>query len=59
MKRKGMVMDDLLLSFAKDNMITITLILSILKVVAVETPWATDDKIIKILTGFFGRKNDT
>lgn len=48
-------MDTWLLEFTKENMITISLILSILKLIAIETPWATDDKIIKILTGFLGR----
>ena len=48
-------MDAWLLEFAKENMISIGLALSILKIIAIETPWAADDKIIKILTGFLGR----
>lgn len=50
-------MDELLLEFAKDNMVTIGLVLAVLKVIAQETPWAADDKILAIFTGFFGRKN--
>jgi len=49
-------MDDILLAFIKDNMITIGIVLALLKVIAVETPWAADDKIIEILTGFIGKK---
>jgi len=48
-------MDAWLLEFIKENMITISLILAALKVIAIETPWAADDKIIAILTGFFNR----
>lgn len=49
-------MDELLLEFVKNNFVTIGLTLSILKILAVETPWAADDKIIEILTGFLKRK---
>lgn len=49
-------MDVMLLDFIKDNLVTIGLSLSILKVVAKATPWAGDDQIIQILTGFVGRK---
>lgn len=51
-------MDELLLEFIKDNLVTGSLVLAILKIIAVETPCATDDKIIELLTGFFtGKKN--
>ena len=46
-------MDVWLLNFAKENMLTIGLALSVLKVIAIETPWAADDKIIAIFTGYF------
>jgi len=49
-------MDAWLLEFVKENMITGALILSILKVIAIETPWAADNKIIEILTGFLVKK---
>ena len=49
-------MDAWLLEFIKENMITMSLVLAALKVVAVETPWASDDKIIEIFTGFLKRK---
>ena len=49
-------MDTWLLEFVKENMITGALVLSILKVVAMETPWAADDKIIEIFTGFWKKK---
>jgi hypothetical protein len=46
-------MDSWLLDFIKENVITMSIILAILKVIAIETPWAADDKIIEILTGIF------
>ena len=49
-------MDIWLLEFMKENMITGALVLSVLKVVAMETPWAADDKIIEIFTGFWKKK---
>ncbi len=49
-------MDAWLLEFIKENMITGALVLSILKVIAIETPWALDNKIIEILTGFWSKK---
>lgn len=49
-------MDDLLLNFVKENIITIGLLLAILKEIAKATPWAVDDKILQILTGLIGRK---
>lgn len=49
-------MDELLLAFVKDNFVTITLALGVLKAIALETPWAIDDKIIQIFTEFSKRK---
>jgi len=48
-------MDTILLEFVKENLVTIGLVLAILKEIAKATPWAVDDKIIQILTGFIGR----
>ena len=45
-------MDAWLIDFLKENFITISLVLSILKVAAMETPGATDDKIIELFTGW-------
>jgi hypothetical protein len=49
-------MDAWLLKFIQDNLITIGVILAILKEIAIETPWAVDDKIIQILSEFRNRK---
>ena len=51
-------MDAWLLDFMKENMVTGALILSLLKAVANATPWAVDDKIVQILTGFLNRKEN-
>jgi len=52
------MMDELLLNFVRENLITIGFVLAILKVIAKETPWALDDRIVSILTGYLrGRKN--
>jgi len=48
-------MDDILLVFIKDNLIVLGLALALLKAVAKATPWAVDDEIIQMLTGFIGR----
>lgn len=48
-------MDDLLLQFVKENFLTIGLALGVLKVIAMETPWAIDDKIVQIFTKFQDR----
>ena len=48
-------MDAWLLEFVKENMITLSLILGALKIIAIETPWAADDKIIAIFTGFLNK----
>jgi len=48
-------MDDMLLNFVKENLITIGLVMAVLKVIAIETSWAVDDKIIKIFTGYLNR----
>jgi hypothetical protein len=50
------MMDEFLLAFVKDNLVTLGLALAILKAVAKATPWAVDDEILQILTGFLGRK---
>lgn len=49
-------MDAWLLEFLKENMVTVGLALALLKVIAKATPWAVDDEILQILTGFVGRK---
>jgi hypothetical protein len=49
-------MDVLLLEFIRDNLLTIGLVLAVLKEIAKATPWAVDDNIVQILTGFIGRK---
>jgi len=48
--------DVILIAFIKNNFITILLVLSVLKVIAGATPWATDDKIIELLIGWMKRK---
>lgn len=48
-------MDDWLLNFIRENMISISLIIAVLKIIAQETPWAADDKILQIFTGFLNR----
>jgi len=53
-------MDVLLVEFIKENLITISLVLAVLKAIAKETPWATDNRILEIFTGFLNRtKRDT
>jgi hypothetical protein len=47
------MIDEMVLSFVKENLVTIGLVLWVLKEVARETPWACDDKIFQILTGMF------
>ena len=49
-------MDEKLLSFMADNMVTIGIVLAILKAIAVETPSNVDNKIVGILTGIFDNK---
>ena len=51
-------MDQILLQIIQENIITIGLVLAILKTVAKETPWAMDDKIVEILTGFLKRQKN-
>ena len=48
-----MSFDPILLDFVQGNAITIGLVFAILKVIAKNTPWAVDDEIVQILTGFF------
>lgn len=49
-------MDAWLLDFMKENLVTLGLALAVLKAIARATPWAVDDEILQILTGFLGRK---
>jgi len=49
-------MDAQLLAFIQDNFVTIGLVLAVLKSAAKATPWAVDDEIVQILTGFMSRK---
>ena len=49
-------MDELLLFFIKENLVTLGLALAILKTLAKATPWAVDDEILQIVTGFLNRK---
>ena len=48
-------MDILLVEFIKENLITIGLVLAVLKVIAKETSWAVDDRILEIFTGYFNK----
>jgi len=48
--------DAILLDFVRTNIVTISLFLAVLKVIAIYTPWAVDDKIIEIFFNFFDRK---
>lgn len=48
-------MDDLLLTFVRDNMVSISLGLGILKVLAKATPWAVDDEIVQLFIGWMKR----
>lgn len=53
------MIDEMVLRFVKENLVTIGIVLWVLKEVARETPWAADDKIFQILTGMverFGRR---
>lgn len=56
-ERKEEKMDTQLLYFVQDNIITISLVLGVLKVIAIETPWAGDDKIVEIITGLLRKKD--
>ena len=49
-------LDAYIVEFITNNYLTIGVVLGILKVIAVETSWAADDKIIQILTGIFIKK---
>ena len=48
--------DTYITEFITNNYITITLILGILKSIAIETSWAGDDKIVQIITGMFNKR---
>ena len=49
-------MDAWLLDFVKENMITLSLVLGILKIFAVETDSVAGNKIIELLSGFIPNK---
>ena len=49
-------MDELILEFIQGNFITVSIIIAVLKMIAKETPWATDDKIIEIFIGLIKLK---
>jgi len=46
-------MDKYLLDFLGNNLVTITLLLMILKGLAVETSWKWDEKIVNVLSEAF------
>jgi len=48
-------MDEILLGLIQENLITISLVLAALKAIAKETPWAIDNRILEIFTGFLNR----
>jgi len=48
--------DSIIIKFIRTNIVTISIIVAILKVIAIETSWAIDDKIITIFTNFLKRK---
>ena len=45
-------MDALIIPWILANPFTIMVALAVLKVIAKATPWAVDDEIVQILTGF-------
>jgi len=49
--------DTYLLEFVRTNIVTLSFIVAILKVIAIQTPWAIDDKIIEVFTNFLNRKD--
>jgi hypothetical protein len=49
-------LDQWLLEFIRLNFITLGIILGILKIIAIETPCATDNKIIELLLAFLPKK---
>jgi len=49
-------MDALLLEFIKENIVTLGLVMVVLKEIAKATPWAVDDKVVQILTGFLEKR---
>ena len=49
--------DAYLLEFVRTNIVSIGIVLGILKVIAIQTPWAVDDEIIQIFTNFLSRAN--
>lgn len=51
-------LDPILMAFLSGNLITLGLALKILKEIAKATPWAVDDKVIQIVTGFINRNKE-
>jgi len=49
-------MDAIITEFLGKNWMTVMGILYLLQIVAKETPWACDDKIIQILMGWMKKK---
>ena len=50
-------LDPIIWEFVQGNFVFLTLIFSVLKVVAKKTPWAVDDEIVQIFTNFLNRKD--
>ena len=49
-------LDQWLILFIKNNWMTATAALGVLKIIAVDAKWATGNKIIELLTGFLPKK---
>ena len=50
------MIDAWLLPFIRENLVSLGLFLALLKAIAKKNPWALDDEILQILTGFVNRK---
>ena len=50
------MVDAYILGFVTENPVTCLLIIGILKIIATETPWAIDDKIVQLITGLLPNK---
>ena len=49
-------MDPIVMEFLSKNYLTIMGILYVLQIIAKETPWAADDKIVQIFLGWMKRR---
>ena len=49
-------LDQWLMEFIKNNWMTLSGILGVLKILAIEAKWATGNKIIEFVTGFLPKK---